>query len=281
MEPEGITVLHIDDDEEFLDLTRTVLVRDFSSIDIVTATSAEDGLALLDEHEIDCVVADYRMPGMDGIELLKRVRENHESLPVVFFTGYGSEELAAEAIHSGVTDYVRKEPTSNRFALLGNRIITLVKSYRADRALEEATARELEVYERINAGFIGLDEAFHVTYLNEYAEDLFGVDATDAMDELLWDVVPDVVGTPFERELRETTDSGEDSGLEFYFAPLDAWFDLYIYRDDAGTSVYVEDVTEEVTTRNELEDLREDLELTEAEFRTLQEKLSRPPSPFR
>lgn len=281
MHAEEITVLHIDDDEEFLDLTRTVLERDFPDLEIVTATSAEDGLALLEAQDVDCVVADYRMPGMDGLELLKRVRENHESLPIVFFTGYGSEELAAEAIHSGVTDYVRKEPTSNRFALLGNRIITLVKSYRADRALEEATARELEVYERINAGFFGLDDEFHITYLNERAATLFDVDVEDAMDELVWDVLPDIVGTPFETELRDTVETGADSGVEFYFQPMNAWLDFYVYRDERGASVYVEDVTDDVATQQELEELRKDLELSEAEFRTLQNKLSRPPSPFR
>lgn len=57
---------------------------------------------------IDCIIGDYQMPGMDGIELLRAVRAEFPDLPFVLFTGKGSGAIASEAISAGATSHVRK-----------------------------------------------------------------------------------------------------------------------------------------------------------------------------
>jgi PAS domain S-box-containing protein len=133
-----IRVLHVDDDPAFVDLAATFLEREDDRIEVVTATSAADGLDGLDEG-IDCVVSDYDMPGLNGIDFLERVREGHADLPFVLFTGKGSEEIASEAISAGVTDYVRKSPGSEQYEILVNRIVNAVE---AARTRERAARQE-------------------------------------------------------------------------------------------------------------------------------------------
>jgi DNA-binding NarL/FixJ family response regulator len=71
------------------------------------------------------------MSGMDGIELLRTIREERPNLPFVLFTGKGSEEIASEAISAGVTDYLQKRGGTEQFALLANRVANAVEGRRA------------------------------------------------------------------------------------------------------------------------------------------------------
>ena len=134
---EGIIVLCVDDDSDFVDLTATFLERQGETITVVTTTSADDGLEKLADEDVDCVVSDYNMPGRDGIEFLEAVRETHPDLPFVLFTGKGSEEVASEAISAGATDYLQKKSTTEQYELLANRVRNAVERYRADRRATE------------------------------------------------------------------------------------------------------------------------------------------------
>jgi PAS domain S-box-containing protein len=125
-----VRVLHVDDDERFLSLSGEMLGEVAPEVEVVTATDAEAGLALLDERSIDCVVSDYSMDGTDGIEFLSTVRERDPDLPFILFTGHGSEEVASDAISAGVTDYLQKG-TGDEYRLLANRIESAVEAYRA------------------------------------------------------------------------------------------------------------------------------------------------------
>ncbi|MFB6301297.1 MAG: response regulator [Haloferacaceae archaeon] len=136
-----IRVLHVDDDPEFADLTATFLERENGAFAVETATDADDGLARLDGGDVDCVVSDYDMPGRNGIEFLKAVREDYPDLPFILFTGKGSEGIASEAVSAGVTDYLRKGSGTERYALLANRIGNAVEARRSRRALRERTRR--------------------------------------------------------------------------------------------------------------------------------------------
>jgi signal transduction histidine kinase/CheY-like chemotaxis protein/putative methionine-R-sulfoxide reductase with GAF domain len=134
-----IRVLHVDDDPAFVDLSEAVLEREDERIEVVTATSAAEGRDVLAGSRIDCVVSDYDMPGSDGIEFLKRVRETDPDLPFVLFTGKGSEEIASEAVSAGVTDYVQKEGGTDQYTILANRIENAVT---AARTRERASRQE-------------------------------------------------------------------------------------------------------------------------------------------
>ncbi|WP_343218018.1 sensor histidine kinase [Haloplanus halophilus] len=134
-------MLHVDDDPEFVEMAATFLERADDRLAVETATSATEGLDRLADGRIDCVVCDYDMPGANGIEFLRAVREERTALPVILFTGKGSETIASEAISAGVTDYLRKGASPERYELLANRIENAVEASRSRRLLDERTRR--------------------------------------------------------------------------------------------------------------------------------------------
>ena len=130
-----IRILHIDDEPSFTELTKDFLERDDERFAVRTATSVDEGLEKLTDRPPDCVVSDYDMPKMNGIELLDAVRDDFPDLPFILFTGKGSEAVASDAIAGGVTDYLQKGGGSEQYELLANRIRNAVQAVReAQRA---------------------------------------------------------------------------------------------------------------------------------------------------
>ena len=140
MEGGTIRVLHVDDDEGVLEVTATFLERQDDLV-VETATSVEAGLERLEDGGIECIVSDYDMPGMDGLEFLTAVRDCGLEVPFVLFTGRGNEAVASEAISAGVTDYLQKETGAEQYDVLANRIRNCANQYRIEREMEEVRHR--------------------------------------------------------------------------------------------------------------------------------------------
>jgi PAS domain S-box-containing protein len=128
-----IQILHVDDEPDFTDLTKSVLQNEDNQFVVETATRAEEGLARVEEYRPDCIVSDYNMPEMNGLEFLGRVREEYPYLPFILFTGQGSEDVASNAIAADATDYLQKGSGSEKFELLANRIRNAVQARREAR----------------------------------------------------------------------------------------------------------------------------------------------------
>lgn len=133
---DNIHILHVDDEPSVSELTAEFLTRENDRFHIHTESGASGGLEYLEENDVDCIVSDYEMPRMNGIEFLKAVRREYSGLPFILFTGRGSEEVASEAISAGVTDYLQKERGVDQYTLLANRIQNAVHRQRATSDLE-------------------------------------------------------------------------------------------------------------------------------------------------
>ena len=145
---DSVDVLLVDDEPSFIGLAAEMLERVDDSLVAQTATSGQEALSAVEAGAVECVVSDYDMPGMNGLELLEAVRAVNAYLPFVLFTGKGSEEIASEAIAAGVTGYVQKESGREQFELLANQIRNAAAQYRAESELRESERR----YERILTG---------------------------------------------------------------------------------------------------------------------------------
>jgi PAS domain S-box-containing protein len=136
--PDTIRLLHVEDDPDFGALAAEFLESEDDRVSVISAESAAEGLEVFDDEDVDCIVSDYDMPEMNGIEFLKRVRRADPRVPFILFTGKGSEEVASEAISHDVTDYLQKERGSDQYRVLLNRIINAVEGYRAESRLTQA-----------------------------------------------------------------------------------------------------------------------------------------------
>jgi PAS domain S-box-containing protein len=130
-----VRVLHAEDDPQLGSLAGEFLERE-GDLSVTHVENAQRALDALADGGFECVVSDYDMPGMNGIELLDAVRDTHPDLPFILFTGKGSEEVASDAISKGVTDYLQKETGTDQYAVLANRIENAVDGYRTERELE-------------------------------------------------------------------------------------------------------------------------------------------------
>jgi CheY-like chemotaxis protein len=148
-ETDAIDVLFVDDERHVVETAAMALERVGEGFVVHTETSGEAALSRLTAERVDCVVSDYRMPGMDGLELLEAVREAHPDIPFVLSTGRGSEDVASEAISAGVTDYLQKGGGLDQYTVLANRIENAVAKHRAERRLE-SQRDELATLDRIN-----------------------------------------------------------------------------------------------------------------------------------
>ena len=283
---DGIEVLHLDDDEAFLNLTRSWLERENEDIEPTTATDPERALSLLAggaatdggvrseaDRELesvaatggppafDCVVSDYDMPGMTGLEFLERVRGRYPDLPFVLFTGKGSEEIASEAISAGVTDYLQKGTRGDRFTVLVNRIENAVDQRRAEQQAERSAQRVRQVFERITDAFVAFDRDLRFTYVNDQAADLLDADPDVLRRTHLLDAFPTIEDSKAVTACRRALEVQEPETVEVFADPLDSWLEIRAFPARDGLSVYFRDVTER--KRREAE-LREERAFTES-----------------
>ena len=99
-------VLLVDDEVDFLEIMEERLSA--RGVDVVISESAEDALKRIDTGIFDVVILDLQMPGMNGLEVLKRIKERHPEIQVILLTGHATVEKGVEAIRLGAIDFVEK-----------------------------------------------------------------------------------------------------------------------------------------------------------------------------
>ena len=103
---EKVKVLLVDDEQEFITaLSERLQIR---GIDVRLAFDGEQALRLVQDQQPDIMVLDLKMPGIDGMEVLRRVVRSHPEIRVVMLTGHGSEKDRQEAMRTGAYAYLQK-----------------------------------------------------------------------------------------------------------------------------------------------------------------------------
>jgi CheY-like chemotaxis protein len=274
--PSPAAVLFVDDEAGIREIATRTLGESHPHLDLTTLASPEAAFERMEHGDFDCVVTDYAMPAMDGLDFLEAIRRTDPDLPVVFFTGRGNEEIASEAITAGVTDYVLKQPGTEVFETLGARVDNLVRVRRAEHRARKTDRRVRELLDRISDAVLSLDEDGRVTYLNDGAERLFG-----SFDDLEGIDLPSLLDGGFERLVGAARTTGMSRSQEFELADSDRSVAVTAYPGDDGMSVFVQDLTPLQSREAEIERLRVRLGDSESKFRTLKTKLSRPIPPNR
>ena len=169
---ETIRILHVDDEPDLLQITKLYLTEANPAFTIESLSTPNNAMEKLEEP-FDCVVSDYQMPGMDGIELCRRIKEKHD-IPFIIYTGRGSEEVASIAFEAGADDYIRKEAEPGHYQVLARRIEEAVRKHRVERELQLSESRYRKLVELSPFAILTYDFKGFVTSVNRTLLDLTG-----------------------------------------------------------------------------------------------------------
>ncbi len=132
------TVLIVDDERNYLLVLEALLSEE--GYQVITAEGALRGLECIEENELDVVITDMKMPGMDGMDFMERIQLRQPDLPVIMMTAFGSVEKAVQAMRKGAFDYILKPFKNEELKLTIGKAISHYKLIRQNRQM----ARELQ-----------------------------------------------------------------------------------------------------------------------------------------
>ncbi|MCK9410875.1 MAG: sigma-54 dependent transcriptional regulator [Prolixibacteraceae bacterium] len=158
MDKDKIRVLILDDEKHFTEELAEFL--ELSGHVVYEANTVADGMAVLDKYPIDLLILDIRLPGADGLDVLKKVKIEWPSLEVIIVSGHGDMETVIKAMRLGAFDYLRKPfrhidiqiaiERSQKFLILQHKLKT---------AEEKNSLISKSMEEQINRQFIGVSSA--------------------------------------------------------------------------------------------------------------------------
>ena len=175
-----LSILYVEDDELIRNELTSLLVKFFKNIH--TATDGEDGLNIYNTNKdhIDVIISDINMPNLSGIEMVKKIRESNQDIPIIFTTAYSDVDYLSESIKLKIYDYIIK-PIDVR-ALLTS--MTLLSNVLYNKELLNEQTKELEKYkfavDKYNM-VIKTNTAMKITSVNELFTSITDYDK----DELL------------------------------------------------------------------------------------------------
>jgi len=105
-------ILLVDDEEQFLKVLSQRMEGRGMKVD--TSTSGEEALSKVQGKEFDAIILDLAMPGMGGMETLKRIRSENPDVQIIMLTGHGSVEKGVEAMKEGAVDFLEKPADLNK-----------------------------------------------------------------------------------------------------------------------------------------------------------------------
>ena len=190
------TVIHVIDDDAAMRDSLAFLL-DVNGFQPQVYESADAFLGAADRAALDCVISDIRMPGLNGIELVRKLKGEGSSCPVILITGHGDVVLAVEAMKAGAVDFIEK-PFDDA-ALLGairsaldalpdNRTGSSAKN-EAEARLAELSPRERDVLQGLVAGkinkVIAHDLSISPRTVEVYRANLMAKTGARSMSELM------------------------------------------------------------------------------------------------
>lgn len=164
------TVMIVDDSDSERELVSQYITTSHPDLELLEAANGPTALQMMTSHQIDLIILDYRLPVVDGLEVLKHLVKDYD-VPVIMITGMGSQEVAVEALNIGAVDYVTKSIGYHKgLPMLVERHLLQARQSQQQHQLEvqyEALVEHSQdpIYQLMEGKFV---------YVNKAFEELFG-----------------------------------------------------------------------------------------------------------
>jgi PAS domain S-box-containing protein len=254
-----IRILHVDDDSSQGDFLNYFLPVSDGSFMIQPICDPGKVLDELRRNRYDCVVTDYQMPEINGIELAAMIRKEFE-VPIIIYTGQGSEEVAEAAFSVGIDDYLRKEMDPSHYQVLAKRIRSVVEKKRID------TLYKTVIEQTSDALLIFVDNK--VVYANKALLDLLKLDEVSQFEKEPFRFFVEGDRDRAKERLQEVMSTGKSDGYHRYQLQSDRGDKLYVevstspvtYNGKKGIICFARDITEKYQLEEDKKETQERLE---------------------
>ncbi|RZB31231.1 MAG: hypothetical protein SRB2_04756 [Desulfobacteraceae bacterium Eth-SRB2] len=193
-------ILVVDDEQDIRDASERILTR--IGFQVLKASRGDEGLAVLEKEKASIVLLDLRMPGMDGLEVLKHIREMDQAIQVIVITGYATIETAIEAMKLGAYDFISKPFEPDQLRIVVNRAWEKIRLIHQAEKLEEERKRTLSdldleksrihtILESFPSGVVVTNSRGQVVLMNPAFRQLLGLDPGLKSGNSIEDYIPD------------------------------------------------------------------------------------------
>lgn len=189
---ETIQILVVDDEQDIRDGCERILRR--MSCDVLKASRGEEALEILSQQSVSIMLLDLKMPGIDGMEVLREIQNTHKEIMVIVITGYATVETAIEAMKQGAYDFIPKpfEPDHVRMVVARAKEKLLLKwetekleeeKRRTLSDLDTEKSRTRTIIESLPNGVVVTNAQGQVVFMNPICREYLGVEADRPIGE--------------------------------------------------------------------------------------------------
>ncbi|MBW2493000.1 MAG: response regulator [Deltaproteobacteria bacterium] len=184
IKPDAV-VLVVDDEQDIRDASERILSR--AGYQVQKASRGDQAMDIINKDSVDIVLLDLKMPGMDGLEVLARIREQNTQIQVIVITGYATVETAIEAMKQGAYDFIPKPFEPDQLRIVVHRAWEKIRFVREAEKLEQERNRTLSdldteksrvrtIIESFPSGVVVTDSKGMVVLMNPAFKHLLGLD---------------------------------------------------------------------------------------------------------
>ena len=130
------TILVVDDEKNYLRVLSAVLEDE--DYEVLTAQGGQEALEILKSSDLDLILTDMKMPAMNGIELLEKIKVMDPDLPVIMMTAHGTIDKAVEAMQKGAYSYILKPFDNERLIIYVKKAVAMYQVVKENRRLRDA-----------------------------------------------------------------------------------------------------------------------------------------------
>lgn len=264
-------ILHLDDDKDFLNLFSIKFKKWFHITSVYRPETALQKIAM---EPFDAFVTDYEMPEINGLEVIRRIKQDNIHIPVILYTAQGCEEVAREAFIHGVSDYFTKDVSDVAHK---EKMVNSINKAIEKKKMEKEVARQAELFKGIidsldNSAISIVDSGGkHIHAWSDLSvSETLGFFPHEMIGKTCRELFPGEEAVRMEQVIEKVISTGEQTRLE-YFLPTSeggVWHESKQspVRNEHGEIIAVANFVKDITSRKRVE---EKLETREKKLKAL------------